>query len=91
MGSAAGMPAARATLTIVNTSQTEPHGMSTTRLYTTSATIDDVTQEILLEIVKQLPYIPFATSYEQLLYNLCLVKVFNPAATEALYSSKFVF
>ncbi|KNG47889.1 hypothetical protein TW65_05388 [Stemphylium lycopersici] len=43
--------------------------------------IMDLPQEILLEIIKN-----FATPVSRSdLYNLCLVKPFNPAATEALY------
>ncbi|EFQ93892.1 hypothetical protein PTT_08595 [Pyrenophora teres f. teres 0-1] len=50
-------------------------------------TLDDLPQEMLLEIVKWLGCMP-ASDYHKSLHSLCLVKPFNPAATQLLYGGE---
>jgi hypothetical protein len=50
-----------------------------------TTSIEDMPQEILLEVVKCIQYLPGAFNYRNTLYSLCLVKHFSSAATELLY------
>ncbi|KAI0574424.1 hypothetical protein TUN199_06397 [Pyrenophora tritici-repentis] len=50
-------------------------------------TIEDLPEELLLEIVRLLGCMP-ACDYHKFLHGLCLVKPFNPVATQMLYGGQ---
>jgi hypothetical protein len=78
---------------VLETLKTASQTISAARAYTPSTTINYLPQEMLLEIFKQLLYIPHSQSisYQQLLCNLCRVKLLQPAATEILYGSEYIY
>jgi hypothetical protein len=85
MGSAVAKIAASTAPPAMDTSHTVSPATGATRTYISSTTINDLPQEMLLEIVKQIH------GSQKALYNLCLVKPFNAAATEALYQSEHIY